>query len=260
MPLTGNVEVLCPKLRTGPGQICVTMPGGSEICVTADPNLPNAAAAAKKMFETVNSALAPLVPIFNVIDVVFALKDCILAIPQSLAPPNPKPILECSKNLLAKLGALSKILPYVSVPAMIVMIIDAIIGYLEGYAEEVRRMIARAESIARSATRAQELGNVQLEAVLDCAKTNLDLELQNLNQGAEPLNRLIGVLNGFAGLAGLPCVPSVGSLSELTEEALLPIEELIALLLEIRNAIPVPDFLLRPSFSKPCETSTISIG
>lgn len=256
MPLTGDIDILCPKLRTGPGQVCVTLPGGAEICVTAEPNTPNLAAATKKMFDAVNGALSPLVPIFNVIDVVFALKDCILAIPDSLVPPSPTPIIECTKNLIEKLGLLSKILPYVSVPAMIVMLIDAIIGYIEGYAEEVRRMIARAEAIARAKTRAQELGNVQLEAVLDCAKANLDLDLQNMNQGAEPLNRLIGVLNGFAELAGLPCIPTIGGLTELTEEALKPLEEVIDLLLAIRSAIPVPQFLLKPSFSKPCDTKT----
>lgn len=254
MPLSGDITILCPQLRTGPGRVCVTMPGGGEICVSADPNLPDAASATKKMFDAANGALAPLVPIFNILDAIFAIKDCIEAIPKSLVPPNPKPMLECLVELLKKIGILSKILPYVSVPAMIVGLIDAIIGFLEGYLAEVRRMIARVEAIARARTRAEELGNVQLIAVLDCAEQNVKLELENLNQSAEPLNRLIGVLNGFADLAGLPCIPSIDGLTELSDEALKPIEDVIEFLIALRDSIPVPDFLLQPSFSKPCDT------
>jgi len=255
MPIKSiDLEVLCPRLKTAPGVICIVMPGGVEYCVSAEPDLPDLVTMTKKFFEGVNSMLAPLKPFLDVLDVIFAFKDCIVAIPDSLGPPpNPQPMIDCLENLLSKVDNLTKYFPQVAIPVMAIMIMDALIGFLVEYKRTIERMIARLDAIIQSQTKARELGNVKMEAVADCMEGNLNVELETLNAGFEPLQRVIGAINAFLDLAGLPCIPAVPLVSELTEDALEPLDEAIAFLTELRDSIPVPDIRFEGSFSKPCE-------
>lgn len=253
MPINTSLAVICPAFRVSPGSLCIVMPGGAEICVGADIGAPNAMATVKKLFDVLNSALAPLVPIFNILDVLFALKDCMTAIPKSIAQLNPGPVLDCLEELAKKLAQIAKMLPQVSIPVMLVMFLDAIIAFFAGYLAEFESLTRQLEAIVASRTRAQELGNVGLLALLECVETNINIEAENLGSAAEPLNRLIGVVNGLLDLAGLPCIPAAPSIAALTDEALDPLREFLDLLRALRQSIPVPDWMFDPSFSKPCE-------
>lgn len=253
MPLTTDIEVLCPELRVSPGTICVTFPGGAEVCVSAEPQTPNPFNAVKKLFDGLNSALSPLVPVFLIIDALLAVRDCLEAIPKAISKVSPSPVIDCLKDLANKMAQLIKLIPQTSVPIMIVMILDAIIAFLNGYLAELQTLLARLDAIIEAETRAAQLGNQQLQLLLDCARENIDAEVANLNRAADPLNRLIGVLNALLELAGLPCIPAPPTLGTLSAEALDPFREFIEILEALRAAIPVPEALLNPSFTRPCE-------
>lgn len=257
MPLRQDLNEFCVDLKLGPGAFCLTLPGGAELCVQADPGSPDAASAAKKLFETVNGALTPLVPVFNIIDTVIALKDCLEAVPKVVGPPpDPTPLLECLPDLVRKVDALLALLPQASLPILAAQIIDSLIAFLRAYKARVQFMYARLEAIVRAETRAAQAGNVQLQLLLDCARGNLETDLVNMNASFTPLQRLVGLVNAFLDLAGLPCLPDVTGISELSEIAIEDIELLISLLESIRALIPVPDFDsgARSSFSKTCDT------
>ena len=263
MPLTAADirESYCANLNQAPGQICFTMPGGASVCVELDPKVPNVAEQVRKGFAQVNQALTPLKPIFDVIDILVLIGACIEAIPKSLVPPNPKPIIDCIVPLIKKLQDVIALLPPVAIPILAAQIIDALILYLEAYREEILRMVRKSESIERAASKASELGQIELIGLSECAKCNLEIELNNLNAGAEPMNRLIGLINALLGLAGLPCIPSIVGVSELSEEALEPVDKLIKVLLNIRDLIPIPGLDLGEggSFSASCEESEVSV-
>ena len=57
-------------------------------------------------------------------------------------------------------------------------------------------------------------------------------------EGAQPVNRLIGVINLFMGLAGLEPLPDLANLGTDAQAALDPIDLVIEQLKTARSAIP----------------------
>lgn len=93
--------------------------------------------------------------------------------------------------------------------------------------------------IAQAATRAAELGNVQLQTVVDCANANIEAQMKNLGEGAAPVNRLIGVINLFMEIVGLPKLPDLSNLGTDAQAALAPLDAVVEQLKNARAAIPV---------------------
>jgi len=256
MPLQQDLAAFCVRLKIAPDEICFTLPGGAEQCIELDAKSPDIAELVKKGFAQLNSALTPLTPIFNVLDVIVALKNCIMAIPDSIGPPpSPKPILDCVRELIPLVENLLRLLPQYSIPLLIAQILDVLIMLLEGQKAQIQAMIRKTQQIIEAGTRATELGNVEFQALLDCANGNLELEAQNLNASLKPVNRLLGLVNTLADLAGLPCIPSIPDMSELTQGTLDQIDDVIAVLLQIRKLIPIGgiDFGAPGEGYTPCE-------
>ena len=239
MPLP-NLSEMCIALKVSRQELCVTFPGGAEMCVQIPDIVPDPTEMSKQLLAQANAALAPLVPIFNIIDVVMALFNCVKAIPDSLGPPpDPSKLAECLPDLAKKASKLLKLIPQLSLPLLLVGLIDVLLFYLEGLRGQLKAVIAAQVRIAAAATRAAELGNVQLRTIVDCATANLDAHLQNLNESMAPLNRLVGVINLFMELLGLPKVPDISSLCDDAEAALVPLDAAIDGLKAARAAIPV---------------------
>lgn len=239
MPLP-DLSAACIALKVSRQELCVTFPGGAEMCVQIPDVVPDPTEMSKQLLAQANAALAPLVPIFNIIDVVIALFNCVKAIPDSLGPPpDPSKLAECLPDLAKKASKLLKLIPQLSLPLLLVGLIDVLLFYLEGMRGQLKAVIAAQVRIAAAATRAAELGNVQLRTIVDCATANLDAHLQNLGESVAPLNRLVGVINLFMELLGLPKVPDISSLGDDAEAALVPLDAAIDALKAAHAAIPV---------------------
>jgi len=237
MPLPDLSEV-CIDLKVTSQELCITFPGGAEMCVQI-PGVPDPTDVSKQLLAQANAALAPLVPVFNIIDAIIALFNCVKAIPDSLGPPpDPTKLAECIPDLAEKIDKLLKLIPQLSIPVLIAGLIDVILFYLEGLRGQLQAIIAAQVRIAAAATRAAELGNVQLRTVVDCATASMDAYLQNLNEGMKPLNRLVGLLNLFLQLAGLPTVPDLSNLGDDAEAALAPLDAVIDSLKTVRAGLP----------------------
>ena len=122
---------------------------------------------------------------------------------------------------------------------MIVGLIDVVLTFLEGIRGQLKAVIAAQVRIAAAATRAAELGNVQLSTIVDCANANIDAQIKNLGESAAPVNRLIGVINLFVELAGLPKLPDLSNLGNDAQAALGVLDPLVDQLKAARSAIPV---------------------
>ena len=257
MPLQSDLAEFCVDLKIAPGLFCVTLPGGAEICVQADANVPDAADAARKLFEQANAALTPLVPIFNIIDIVIAIVNCVKTIPDifSSVPPDPRELIACVPDLLKKLNALLALLPATSIPLLAAQILDALIAFVAAYKQKLIIMRRRLDAVIRAQTRAAQAGNVQLQILMDCAEANISAELVNLNAGFTPIQRLIGIVNAFLDLAELPCIPPITGVP-LDDESIAGLDLVIDLLQTLRDAIPIPtiDPLAPASFNKVCDT------
>jgi hypothetical protein len=121
---------------------------------------------------------------------------------------------------------------------LIAGLIDVLLFYLQGFRGQLEAIIAHQARLLAAATRAAELGNVQLRTVVDCANASMDAYLQNLNEGMKPLNRLVALLNLFLQLAGLSPIPDFKNLGDDAEAALAPLDAVIDSLKTVRAGLP----------------------
>lgn len=240
MPLP-DLSVACIEIKVGKQDLCVTFPGGAEMCVQMPSvSVPDPSELSKQLMAQANAALAPLMPVFNIIDTVIALFNCVKAIPDALGPPpDPSKLAKCLPDVAKKVSKLLKLIPQLSVPLMIVGLIDVLLAFLEGIRGQLKAVIAAQVRIAAAATRAAELGNVQLSTIVDCANANIEAQMKNLGESAAPVNRLIGVINLFVELAGLPKLPDLSNLGNDAQAALGVLDPLVDQLKAARSAIPV---------------------
>lgn len=217
---------------------CITFPGGIKLCASAGIRFGDTAALTESFFGMINTALTPLTPFFNIIDVFIAIVKCFKAIPKCLAPPSPKPILDALVGLEKALAKLLSMVPALSVPILIKGILEAVILGLTSIKVEVTALIQQQARIISAATRAAEPGNVALQSSVDCATQSFDAQLVNLNASMGGINRLIGLVNVLLGLAGMPEVPSIDTLGDDAEASIAKLDSAIHILQIAANAIP----------------------
>lgn len=245
MPLA--LQVCAPGKLWEPPR-CIPLPGGVQLCAES---VPSALDGIAGLFGKVNTALAPLVPIFTIIEVLVSMKSCITAIPDCLMPPSPKPIFKCIKDVVRNLDQLLQMIPQLSVPLLVIGIIDALIAFVTSYRNAIILLVNRQQDLIDSETRAAELNDARLLITLGCAKQNLELEFQNLNSSIGPVNQLVAIVNALLDIVGLPCIPALVIPVALTEEALLPLTDAIKLLIKLRKLIKIPN--VGNSFGKICK-------
>jgi hypothetical protein len=234
-----DLSDFCIELSTGPGEICIRFPGGTQVCAQFGFEIGDNGEIIRSLLAEANAALSPLQPFFNTLDVIKAIVDCIQAIPDCITQFSPEPILSCIPDLVKKLMKLLQLIPQLSVPILIADLLEAIIVGLIAIRAELAAMIRQNLKILAAGTRAAEVGNVELQAVVDCATGNLEAQLINKNASLAPLNRLIGVMNLLLELAGLQPVPSLDNLENVDDAALAGLDASIQVLETARAALPV---------------------
>ena len=239
MPIP-DLETICVELTVTPQRLSIAFPGGA----TLDPELPDLGIAdpvqlSKQLLAQANAALAPLGPVFNLVDVALALVKAMNAIPDAIAHLDPSKITDALPELAQKSGKLLPLVPQLSVPLMIVGLVDTLMVYLGGLAGQLRALIDQQVRIQKAENRAAELGNAQLQAVADCSRHHVTAQLQSLSESVAPVNRLIALVNVFAQLAGLGPLPELSGLGSDAAAALQPLEDAVKTLQRIRAAIPV---------------------
>jgi hypothetical protein len=238
------LDQICINLSTGPGELCVAFPGGTKICAQVGYELGDPSEITRSLVAQVNTALAPLMPVFDIIDFAKVLFDCISAIPDAITNLDPTALINCLPGLHKKLEALLALLPIMSIPLLVKSLIDVMINMLIGLKMDLTTLIRQQLRILAAATKAAQVGALQL--VVDCASGNLDAHLQNMNSSLLPLNRLVGVLNLLLNTVGLPCIPTFAGLSKVATDQLKIIDNAIAILEAIKALIPVGDLHLPP--------------
>ena len=120
------------------------------------------------LLELLQPALAPLAPMFDIIEVIVAIKNCLEAIPDAIAQLNPQPIIDCFPPLAEKIAKLLRLLPQVSLPALIVAIIDCIAGKLRQVRGFLQRLLLQVQRLAAVLERAAELDDPNLNGIAVC--------------------------------------------------------------------------------------------
>lgn len=231
------IETLCDAIPTGQFDLCVTFPGGAAVCAHTEGLPPSVLQLVRAMLAEANSALAPLQPIFDIIGAITAVLECIQAIPDSLGPPpDPTALAACIPNLVEKVEKLLALLPALSVPLMIVGLLDALILMIDGVITELQAVIRLLDRI----TRARAVPADGLAAIIDCGERSVTSQLSNIESVFASINPMIELINTLGSLAGIGEIPSFeGGLGEDPNDAIAPLEAVRDSLTGIRNAIPV---------------------
>ena len=236
----------CEALPSFPDPLEVTLPGGATVgqIISAVKSVPNGVDMGINIMQQVQPALAPLVPIFDIVDTVVALFKCVQAIPDALGPPpNPAAIAQCLPEVAKKVDKLLKLMPQMSVPIMVKGLVDVLVETLVAMRSQLLSLQAQMKSVTRAVARAVELGDKNLSAIAACAQGNIEQQARNLGESLCSLGRLVGLVNLFLGMIGGPEVPLDGPTAisgKSLDRAIEPLDAFILTLKQVRQAVPVP--------------------
>lgn len=234
------VVIPCPDVNVTEQDQCVRFPGGAELCVQTPIIAPDQFQIAKNLLTQANASLAPLAPIFSIVDAILAVKAAIDAIPDSLGPPpDPTKLAKALPVLAEKVAALASLVPQLSVPFLVVDTIDVVLLSLNGIVTRLEILQAQQTRIAAAVAKATAQGNVSLLGITGCAQTVFDGQMLALQQSAAPLNSLIAVVNIFMGLIGQSAIAPLDALPSDPADAIASLATAVETLTRIRNAIPV---------------------
>jgi hypothetical protein len=230
-----DLSPLCVPMNQG-NPLCIRFPGGVRVCASVGLPYGDIAAITRSLFAQVNSALTPLNPLFDIIDVAAAIVQCIQAIPDVIGPPpDPQKLLDCIPGLIQKIAKLLELLPPYCIPILVKDVCAFIANFLLGMKLELLAFLHEEQRILAAGFAGAPPG---LKLVASCASGNFTIALQNLANGAGPLNRLIGDINTFGKLVGLPELPVIGDFSSGVAAALSSLDPIIQTLQEIASFIP----------------------
>ena len=220
---------ICIEIPELPDPLSITLPGGVSM-------------ESINLMEQIQPALTPLMPLFDIIDTVVAVFNCIKAIPDTLGPPpDPTVLAACIPELAEKVAKLLKLIPQLSIPLTIIGIIDLIIDVLRQARTMLLHLQAQMQQITGAIDRATDLEDAGLMAITSCAQANVAQEAANVGKSLAALGKLIGILNIFLELVGAPTVPDLSDLAGTPlDEVVPPLDAIVDQLTQVRDMVPVP--------------------
>ncbi len=222
-------EFLCEALPDVGDPFALTLPGGLEI---QDYN----------MMKSIQPLLAPLIPLFEIIDVVVALYNCLKAVPDCLGPPpDPTILVACLPDLAQKIMKLLKLIPLLSLPITIAHLVDLVIAALREVKQKLQHLVDQLKQIERAIEHGRNLKDAGLTAILACAQGNVEQEARNTGKQLASLGKLLALIGIFMEMIGGPKIPDLAHMNGVPlNQVLKPIDELVRVLETIRKAIPFP--------------------
>jgi hypothetical protein len=235
----------CKPIPRLPAPRQIVFPGGAALSqvLAAGSEIPSGLDAATNLLAQASPAMAPLMPIFNIIDAVLALVECVQAVPDALGPPpDPAKMIEALSGLAEKLPKLLDLLPQVATPRMVIGMLDTLIDFLEGLRDQIEAILLQAERTRAARAKAEDLGDENLLHIAGCAEAQGQAQFQAMADALAPMNTLGSGLSLFLGLLGLPEVPALDGLINIEnpEAGFVRIDDLVNLLRSIRDAVPLP--------------------
>jgi len=189
----------------------------------------------------VQPALTPLAPLFNILEAVLAIFDCIRAIPGTFGPPpDPSALISAIADAVRKISRLLGLVPQLSLPRTILGLIDILIGVLEDLVAALRQLVDRLATIARAQERAVALGDDNLTRILGVAQSNVATEAAQLGARLGSVSGVFGLLGVLMRLIGGPDIPNLDRppVDDL-DQFVSTLEGLLQTLHNIRRMVPL---------------------
>lgn len=239
MPTVTPPTVVVPTPAAPP--LRLSLPGGMAVAGVPTSVGADGLTQALALVAAAGPAMAPLAPVFTIIDAVLAVKDFAQAVPELLT--NPGALIEAIGKLVVKIGKLASLIPQLSVPLMILGVVDALIALLGGLALQLQQIAIQEARIAAAVALAGTLpgdAGAALSTITTAASAALGVQRADVATALSGADPLIGIVNSFVGLLGLPglsIAPDVTSGS--SEEAVASLNAAIAVLQQFRRTIPI---------------------
>ena len=244
-------EDLCVEMPSVPTIDDICFPGGFCLSYVWDSinKIPTAADIGMDFFSQIGPALAPLVPLFDIVDTALAIFRCVKAVPDAITSLDPSELLACLPALAKLVDQLLKLIPQLSIPKMIKAALKNLAAMLESIASEFSYLKSQAQRIADMVDRAADLNDVKMNGFLVCAQADLGETVLSTSKALEGIGRIILLINIFIGLIGAEEIPCFGSLisDNISEgfDVLIDIFLALAEVLRIMaSVIPDPDIAL----------------
>ncbi len=227
------ISIPCPIIPVVDAGLCVTLPGGAEVCV-AFPGIvpPSASEMVRQLMAQMSAAMAPLQPFFNILDVVLAIFETIKA----LATLNPVKIGKAVPKLAEAIAGILKLIPQVSLIALVAGLLDMLILFLQGLKTEYEFQLRYIEKIVRSETLLGTPGTAGLQDIIDCANGNQDTLLLTMNEGNKPIATIIGIVNLFLEIIGLGKF-KIPDLGDATVDTLQPAIDALCVTIDVLTTV-----------------------
>src|SRR3989339_520456 len=220
---------ICLEIPTLPEALNLTLPGGVQL-------------EHLNLMEVIQPALTPLMPLFDLVDTVVAVFNCIKAIPDTLGPPpDPSALIACLPDLSEKIAKLVQLIPQLSLPLTILGLIDLVLDTLIRARSELLHLQQQLVQLTGAIDRATELEDAGLMAIAQCVQANVAQEAANVGKSLAALGKLIGMLNLFIQMIGGPEVPELTNLAgRPLDQVIEPLDAIVQQLRTVRSLIPVP--------------------
>lgn len=246
---TEEKPIECPDMpadTTGP--LTLKLPGGAEITGIVPKDIADDVDKARSVLGTAAAAMAPLMPIFNLIDVLLTMQKIAKAIPDVLGPPpDPTKIVQLLPELAKKIDKLIGIVPQLSVPIFIRSLIDSIITFLRGLNSALSLLAVWQSQLDLADVAADEVAALgeeyaaeQMRIANACGRTAVAAQYGSIMQGMAPLNVIIELATTLMQIAGLPPLPDLSHIGPEVPiaEASSVLNDAVSALSIVQSALP----------------------
>jgi hypothetical protein len=230
----------CPSIEVLSRELAARLPGGATIQVTYPGDPPSALALVQQLMAQSSAALAPLAPAFSTIRTVLAVVEWAQSVPLVIA--NPPEFAEKTQELIDAAADMASLAPPLSVPAMVVSLLDVLIAMLEGMVTEMQGIIDYQARIADAQSVLDGLGaggNEAIQGAITCATSHVDSMMLNFDESMSSAGGFIDLINLFMALIGLDPVPDLGKLDDDPTGSIEALGVMIDTIKVVRSAIPL---------------------
>lgn len=243
--MVAQIEIpVCQLLPELPDSIDIPFPGGIIISqiISAIRGAPSGIDMIVNLMQQMQPALAPLAPLFTIIDTIVAVFNCIQAVPDTIGPPpDPFALAKCLEELAALIDKLLSLIPMLSLPLMIIKLIDAIIYMLESIIMQLRYLNDQILKAYAAIAKGEQIEDANLVAFGLCAQQDIETQALNIMESLAYFGKFIGIINVFMEMIGQePLLDFSGFSGIPLSEAIDPIQDAIDVLRAARKLIPIP--------------------
>ncbi|MBK7537574.1 MAG: hypothetical protein IPI49_19820 [Myxococcales bacterium] len=184
------------------------------------------------LLKVIQPALAPILPLLQIVDAVLATFRCLQAVPAALGPPPDPSVLTTRLSELAKKAdKLLRLMPQLSVPLTVAGVLDLLVAELGNAERQLQGLVRQTQRAAEAAEHARGLGDEGLLRVVACVRGNVAQEVENIGVGLSALSQLVALLNLLGGLVGAPRVP------DLSHAAGLSLSDMLGVVASVRDVL-----------------------